>query len=347
MRDFTVIIPTWNMGSFLKPLTDSILQSPFAEIVEEILFVCEKSSDGSEKVIADLRAQQGDRKPTIRMIQPEQRKNLFVARYLGATGAKTKKIFFIDSRLTLPQSSGQALLELSKKYPAMCANADIDVTKSIFSLYWQRSHEAIFRRSYKAKKGVLTVTSENFDQYRIGGTCFYCSRELFIKESEKYLHSPILSDDTMLMRDMVRTEPISVDPDFRVWWEPRDKWKPFLKHLYTRGPGFVEYHFFESRGWLFYAVLFAMLFMIAEVLLLFVNPLLAIELALGVFALLVLSTALLARSVGEFFRLAPLHIGVIFAYGFGAIRGTWIIWKKRRLANKNNPAAHALKSNLN
>lgn len=91
MREFTVIIPTWNMGRYLEPLFNSIVRSEFAGIVEEIIFVCEKSNDGSEAVIEQLRKSQGENLPRVKMIQPNERKGLFIARYLGAKAARTKK----------------------------------------------------------------------------------------------------------------------------------------------------------------------------------------------------------------------------------------------------------------
>ena len=342
MRLVTVIIPTWNMGRFLDPLTRSILSTPFAEHVEEIIFVCEKSTDGSEAIIESLRQAQGERLPRLRLLQPERRNGLFVARYLGAKAATTKKIMFIDSRITLPESSGRAMAKLIYDYPALTANVDIDVHKNVFCLYWQRSHAAIFRRTFAANLNLNKVTAENFDQNRIGGTCFFCSRDLFVEVSERYLHRKTYSDDTLIMRDMVQVEPFFVHPEFRVQWEPRDKTRAFLKHLYVRGPGFAEYHFFEKRGWLFFLVLSGLVFLIFTLILLIYKPLLATSILLSGLLTLFFSTALIAKSASEFLMLAPLHTGVLLAYGFGALKGAWVIWKIRRaarLANKDDPAA--------
>lgn len=349
MKQFTVIIPTWNMGRYLPSLLHSILDSPFADQIEEVLFVCEKSTDGSEEVISKLAHHQGDKIPRVSVIQPEQRRGLFMARYLGAAAARTDKIFFIDSRIILPKLSGSALPELTKKYDAMCANVDIDEKKNLFCLYWQRSHETIFKRTYLANKGINKVTSENYDQYRIGGTCFYCSRNIFVELSEKYLRSPLISDDTYLLRDLVAREPIFVHPAFRINWEPRDTWKSFLKHLYVRGPGFAEYHIFEQRGWLFYTVLLGTVYLALTAAFVFVNPLVAVSLISFALMTILLSTVLFAKSPGEFIRLAPLHLGVVLSYGSGALKGIWVIWKKRQAASidKNNTTSETFKSNRN
>lgn len=322
------------MGKFLPPLLESIVNSRFADIVEEVIFVCDPSSDGSETIIESLKTKQGDEKPAVRMVVPDKQAGLFYARYVGAKAASTEKIFFIDSRITLPKISGDSLPELSQMYPAMCANVDIDTQKNIYCLYWQRSHETVFKKTYKANIGINTVTATNYDEYRIGGTCFYCSRDLFVRFSEKYLASPLLSDDTMLLKDLVSVEPITVHPNFRINWEPRDTAKVFLKHLFKRGPGFAEYHLFTHRGWLFYAVSAGFVFLLLLLAMLFVNPLLSIGILGSGILVLALTTALLAKSLKEFFLLAPLHVGVILSYGFGALRGAWVIYKKRRQIKK-------------
>lgn len=221
----------------------------------------------------------------------------------------------------------------------MSANIDIDTNKNIYCLYWQRSHETMFRSTYKRNQaGIVHVTSENFTEHRIGGTCFFCSRDLFVRLSEKYMDAPLISDDTYLMADMVKEEPIAVHPDYRVNWEPRDTAKVFLKHLYTRGPGFAQYNIFHTRGLLFYLTMMGLLFLVLFAVLLVVKPLWGLTLlAAGLLALL-LSTAVFVKSIGEFFRLAPLHAGVIMAYGFGALRGIWILWKTTaRMRPKEDP----------
>jgi glycosyltransferase involved in cell wall biosynthesis len=338
MREFTVVIPTWNMGKFLEPLFRSIVDSPFAAIVEEIIFVCDRSSDGSEEIIAGLASGQADRLPRVTLIQRPERRGTFINRYLGAKAAKTSRVFFIDSRIVLPESSARALLELVKNYPAMVANIDIDTGKNIYCLWWERAHDTFFRRSETVRESIVPINSENFDTIRIGSTCFFCPRELFLRACEPYLERPLFSDDTALFPDMVKIQAMVMHPDFRIRWEPRDSAKVFLKHLFNRGPGFAEYHLFRHRRALFGAVASGTAATLLVLLALILNPSLGLGLALFFLLLIALSTSLIARSLSEFFRLAPLHTAVILAYGFGALRGAWIVWKRNRtIANGFKP----------
>ena len=51
-------------------------------------------------------------------------------------------------------------------------------------------------------------------------------------------------------------------------------------------------------------------------------------LALGILAM-AMSTAMFAKSVGEFFRLAPLHTLSMLAYGLGALNGIRVVYFAR------------------
>jgi glycosyltransferase involved in cell wall biosynthesis len=333
VKKFSVVIPILNMAHFVERVTKAMSQGNFGSQVEEIIFVCDKSTDGTEDRIRDLQKSRKSTEPQVVLVQPEVRRGHFQARYLGAKAARTSTVFFIDARVTLTEHSLEVLPTLASKYPAMCANIDIDIHKNIFSLYWQRSHETIFSRTFKANQGINVITFENYDQQRIGTTCFFCSRDVFVQVCEKYYGKTIFSDDTLVQKDLVKIEPITLHPEFRVWWEPRDRTKAFLKHLYIRGPGFAEYHLFKKRGWLFYAFSFGFLFCLLDLILLFLHPWFAIGMALGVLTLMAATTALMAKSLKEFLILAPLHTASMIAYGVGAIRGIWMVLKNKKAGN--------------
>lgn len=329
MKRFSVVIPILNMANFVARVADSLSEGNFGQAIEEIIFVCDKSTDGTEDEIRRIQKNRRPEQPQIVLVQPEIRRGHFQARYMGAKVAKADKVFFIDARVTLPGRTKELLPKISANYEAMYANIDIDVNKNIFCLYWQRSHETIFRTTYQASLGVHEINVSNYEQNRIGTTCFYCSRDKFVEVCKIFDGKPLFSDDTILQKRLVELEPIIMHPDFRVEWEPRNKIYPFLKHLYVRGPGFAEYHIFERRGWLFYCVLAGVIFGLFELGLFFVQPLRAIVLALICLFAMASTAALIVKSVKEFFRLAPLHAAVMIFYGVGALRGIWVVYKAR------------------
>lgn len=319
------------MVDFVDRVVVAVWKGNFGQDIQEVIFVCDNSTDGTEERILALREEMKIKGgPEIIMIQPEVRRGHFQARYLGAKAAKAAKVFFIDARVTLTEKSKEVLPGLARTYPAMCANIDIDVSKNIFCLYWQRSHETIFQRTYKASQSVNVITEQNYDLHRIGTTCFFCSRSAFLEVCEKYLDQRIYSDDTLVQKDLVAIESITMHPDFRVWWEPRDELKKFLKHLYIRGPGFAEYHIFKRRGWLFYAFMFGVLFCLMDLTLFFYKPSWALGLIGLVLTGMALTTLFMAKSLREFLILAPLHTASMIAYGIGAVKGIWVVLSTRR-----------------
>jgi hypothetical protein len=332
MRDLTVVIPTFNMGRFLPALLESMTTSSLKECLSEIIVVCDRSSDGSEEIIREFIEKQKPGEPKVRLLEIETRKGVFFNRWTGAKAASTTKLLFLDSRIKVPTSTANFLSGEFSKLTSLCAVADIDSRKNIYNLYWLRSHAAVFwRREKDLESGPIEVRTDNFDQYVVGTTGFFCSRSVFLECCESFQGETVYSDDTWLMKKMAALEPIWIHPQFRIHWEPRDRLVAFLKHLYNRGPGFAEYHVFERRGLLFYGVVCGFLFLGSVFILLFFAPVLALSIFSMGLLLAAGSTFLLAQSFTEFVKLAPLHVGVLAAYGVGALRGIWVIWRKRCL----------------
>lgn len=344
LMDITIVVPTKNASAHLEPLVASVVTSGLAPHVREVIFVNDGATDDTAQVLEDLRrrGERGDGGfPKVRVITFSENLGRFIARFRGAEAAQTQKILFLDSRLQLPAGFGPTLEKLAALYPSLSGNLDIDVSKSVFALYWDRSHRRLFSRHYRDTLKPLTLTPENYDLYLKGTTIFYCSRDLWVEACRKFEKTPLYSDDTYLMKEMVQTEPITIHPEIRIWWEPRDNWKKFLKALWDRGPGFAEYHVFERRGLLFWVVMSGLLALLAWLGLLIWKPLWgAIVFGVGM-GLILLSAAAFARSPLEWIKIAPLHLGVICAYGFGALRGIWVIWKKKRREARGQFQSHA------
>lgn len=330
---FSIIVPTRDVSRHLEPLYRSVLSSGLAPRVTEVIFVLDGCVDSTAEVLRDLseRVKKEVGSPPVKMIEFPENLGRFMARYQGAEAASAQKVLFMDSRVILPIKFSEIFFEAASIYPALTGHLDIDTSRDVFSLYWDRSHRVLFRRHFKDTKGFLTLTPENFDRYLKGTTFLFCSRDVFVQSCRKFEGLPLYSDDTFLMKEMVAFEPITIHPRIRFHWVPRDNWKRFLKALWDRGPGFAEYHVFEKRGILFAALMLGLMGIFLEFVLLFVSPALALQIAAFAIALVLLSAWAFARSLMEWIRIAPLHLGVIVAYGFGALRGVWVIYRRKKL----------------
>lgn len=312
-----LIVPTYNMEEHLEPLWASFKAVGLLEILAEIIFVDDGSTDGTPHRLHQLVLQQNN----VAVVTLPENQGRFSARQQGAVRATSERLLFIDSRITVPPGFSEALHEVSQTAPNVVGCIDIDTTRNVYCLYWQRTHEFIFWRHYRDTQVPLRLTPANYDQYLKGTGLFLCSRRLFIEACSKFRDAPPLSDDTALMRLMVEHEPLLVHPALRGSWVPRGTLLAFLGRLWERGPQFAEYHLFQRRSFFFWAVVSGLLILIGLVWCSLRDPLTGLGLWTGIVVLIVLSTALFSKNLKEFFLLAPLHVAVVFTCGLSVLRG--------------------------
>jgi len=327
MSGISIVVPTFDAAPYLPSLHQSIVDSPLAKVAKEVIYICEGNGDNTDQVLAEL----AKTSPVpIRPVRPAQRLGKFGSRYEGAKLATQPRVLLIDSRVKLTPQTAKAIAEMPEQYKIISGHVDIDENKNLFCLYWLRTHARIFRRNFDEAGDIIKVTPENFDNYVTGTTILMVDRDLFVNACARFAGAPMYSDDTYLLKEMTAKSPLIVHPNVRIEWEPRREWWKFLKHLYDRGPGFAEYHIFERRGWLFYLVMCGLLGLIGVAGLLFVQPVWALALLAAGVAAMFFSTLLFAKSIAEFFRLAPLHTLSLIAYGLGAVNGARVVFLARR-----------------
>jgi glycosyltransferase involved in cell wall biosynthesis len=316
----TVVIPTYNMSSFLRELVHSLEAAGLLAVVEEVLLVNDGSTDDTQDVFDKIARERPSAR--IRMLTLHANSGRFAARVAGARAVSTSHILFLDSRVTLSADFCEKFQVALENWDNFVGTAEIDVSRSVFCLYWDRSHRFIFRKHYNAAKNPIVLTEDNYDEYLKGTGVFVCRTSLFIDVCLKYEISGLLSDDTYLLKDLVSREPIVIVPDLVVNWVPRESWGAFLGRLWERGPSFAEYHIFERRGaffWIVVALMSSLGLVLGGAIAAGPAMLGSVVMMLLLFALA--STALFARSVGEFFRLAPLHVAVVAVFGAGILYG--------------------------
>jgi glycosyltransferase involved in cell wall biosynthesis len=324
----SVVVPTKDMAEFLPELWESLRATGVVERALEVLFVDDGSQDATHATLERLQAGPDGGKLAIERL-PVCR-GRFWARYLGAQRAQGERVLFVDSRLTLAADFGESITNVAAEHENVIGCVDIDITRSVFCLYWERSHRRIFARHYRDTKQPLVLTPENFDQYLKGTSVFLCSRELFLRTCAQFESTGLLNDDTFLMKEMVKEAPLVVHPAVRIQWVPRETYGAFLLRLWERGPSFVEYHVFEHQGRFFWVVMLGVAAVASWLVLLFTMPPLAAQIALGALIASIASTAVFTLHPVEFVRLAPLHVGVLAVFGTGILRGLGVNLVRKR-----------------
>ena len=313
----SVVVPTFNMARYLPGLWVSVVQSGLVNLIEELIFVNDGSNDDTERVIQDLQKTSSK----VRVLTLTPNRGRFEARRLGAEAATSEWTLFLDSRLTVTSELAAGLASLPDTPSAFMGCVDIDTSKDVFALYWDRSHRLLFSRHFRDTKQPLLLTEQNYDRYLKGTGMFLCRRAVFLEACRRFAVAPPLNDDTFLLKEMVRLSPILIHPNIRIQWVPRDNAKGFLLRLWERGPSFVEYHVCAHRGGFFWTVLVGCLVLLGWLVCLLTMPWLGLGLLLGLGGLIALSTLLLSTKPHEFVRLLPLHVAVVGTFGCAILRG--------------------------
>lgn len=326
---FSLAIPTYNMCEHLVQLLTSIVQSSFYREVQKIIIVDDGSTDLTSERIQQW-AQAFDPDHKIQVIRLETNQGRFYARLVAAEAAQTEFLFFIDTRIRLPGDFVHWVKEFRRQYFSLMVSIRIDPGQSLYSLYWLRSHHQLFRRTWEAEEGGYLLTAENFGQHVKGTTGLFCRTSHFLKACEPFRKSGLSNDDTPLLFELTKLEPIYRDSRLYAYWEPRQNLRQFLGHLFwDRGVSFAEYHVFEKWGKLsagFFLGLAALGVLVAVA----IVDLVAASWLLGAGLLLTLSSAVFfARGFIEFLRLAPLHLLVVLSFGSGICVGVIRVFVRR------------------
>ena len=312
-----LIVPTYNMKEHLASLWSSLQNAGLLDILAEIIFVDDGSTDGTTRALTALTGNQGN----VRVLTLPKNEGRFRARQIGAANARSERLLFVDSRVTLPEGFAVALLAVNQTVTNVVGCIDIDTALNVYCLYWQRTHEFIFWRHYRDTKTPLVLTAENYDRYLKGTTIFLCSRELFLQNCSSFGDSPPLNDDAPLMRSMAKDQPLVVHPSLRANWVPRGTLVGFLQRLWERGPQFVEYHVMQQKGFFFWIVVAGIVLLAGLGSVCVVAPRQGLAVFAGTVAIIALSTALFSRTLYEFVRMAPLHVTVVCICGLSVLRG--------------------------
>jgi glycosyltransferase involved in cell wall biosynthesis len=315
----TILVPTYNMGEYLGSLAASIAGAGMLPMLAEILFVDDGSVDATPQILEEL-ARDPRFEGKLRVLRLEPNRGRFAARFEGAQIAKGEWILFLDSRLTVMEGFALNLQRVLKRGAATVGWVETDVTKNIYCLYWQRSHETVFRRHYRLTQP-LELNVQNYDLYLKGTGVFVCKTEHFLDVCRALEGMNVKSDDTLLLREMLELGPLYIDPALKVDWEPRSNLKEFLFRFFERGPGFVEYHVFKKPR--FYALaVFIGLFAVAVWFGFGLrHPLAALAIALLMMPFIALSALPFGKTWKESFKLMPLHALVILFFGSGVLYG--------------------------
>jgi glycosyltransferase involved in cell wall biosynthesis len=320
----SLVIPTFNMAQHLNRLWFSFVDSGLVSLLKEVIFVDDGSTDSTIAVLEQLSAQCAEHREKMKIVSSGRNEGRFLARYRGAVAAIGDLVLFLDSRNYINSEFTHALKKLITEHQVLIGHVDIDVTRNVYCLYWDRSHRRIFAKHFRDSQRRLWITKENYDQYLKGTTVFVSPRSLFLECCSSFLQDPPLNDDTVLLKEVVKRQPLLLDPSLRITWVPRENSRDFLKRMWERGPSFVEYHVFKHQGVFFYVVLAGLVGVFCFLIGLIIMPGVSLGALLFGLSAVGLSVFTFSRSPLEAVKMMPLHIAVVLTFGTAILYGLYV-----------------------
>ena len=309
MKQISIIIPAYNEEASIGRLLDSIEKISYPKEMYEVIVVSDGSTDGTARVVQQY--------PNVRLVNLTQNVGRYECRKAGAKNARYEHLLFVDAHSTVDPEILSALNQIDAK---VVTGHVLDAgPQGPFETFYWAIRRLIFSKFLKALNRPHYLTSENFDSMPKGTTVFYVEKELLFSTYDDLATVTMgkdASDDTKLLRAVVAREPIVIHPNVKISYFSRSTTRARVKHLYERGPKFVDYYFNPSLRNFWMVIAFPLLLLAAAVYGLFFwqGPLI-FKLA-GLVGLDLGITLLLSRSVREFFTIAwvmPVCVVVFYA----------------------------------
>lgn len=238
--DLSVVIPSYNSALWLpSTLTALRVAIERADITAEVIVVDDGSTDDTVVVLRDWRNDAVA--PVTVLSQPNSGR--FAARRAGLEAASSSTVMLLDSRVLIDADSLARIWDESRGGERVWnAHIETDPAAPLVGRFWDVPTR-LFWGDYLRRPRTMTLTADNFDSAPKGTTLLLAPLDVL---TEAFHHaaptvaSPLVSDDTKILRWVAENHGIRIDPRFSAVYRPRTTVKGFLRHAKDRGTLFVD-----------------------------------------------------------------------------------------------------------
>lgn len=322
LQSFSLVLAVYNGEETIKEALESILNIDYPKDNFELILVNDGSTDDTLSAINGFHKKHSTR-INMHILESPSNEGRIKARIKGAEKARFERIMILDHQAEMQENT----LMVASKYDSklniisnyyMEKERSVDdrvfylLRKKYYAPYWGKDFEKV------------EVTKNNFNKISKGTGGFITNKSSFLKYSNKLNKGKFENEDTKLFRLYIDNgEKLIRVPDIKLLYKNRVGGLTSLKHIFKRGPRFVDYYFRKplvlTLGFFFPISLIAVIISIAYVFPIFLGGVLLILVAINTILSIYLS-----EEIKDFFYLLYYLPGIILFFYAGILNGVRI-----------------------
>lgn len=308
----SIVTPIYNENKNIHRFFESIKKLEYPKGNLELILINDGSTDNSLEI---LQKEKDKTSIKTKIINLKKNSGRTIARETGAKNTTHNNLLFLDCKCELFPDAIKKIEEYN--YQPLVGHV-IQANENIFGKFLQLIRQNFHKNEKKDSK----ITPKNFDNKSKGTGIFLCDKTLFLNSQIKNKTDKNSSDDTKLLWNIVQKKYILSASKVKVFYHSRTSFKENIKHIFNRGPKFVDYYYTPSKKD-FWVINFTILSLLTVTLLITQN-LFLLELLITAIVLNTMIALVFAQSIKDFiilFTLFPIFSTVFFA---GIIKGLFI-----------------------
>ncbi|OGH05967.1 MAG: hypothetical protein A2W22_03505 [Candidatus Levybacteria bacterium RBG_16_35_11] len=269
----SVIVPVYNGEATLTACLNAILFQHYPKENYEIIIIDDGSTDNTPKIIENFRKLAKKKRVECLVFSFNKNSGRVSARKKGAEVAKYSDLSFIDNRCIVEKNYLNKLKKL--KFSPVIANCIINKSRSVYdrTLHLLKRKQPYYGKRFKP----VFINKANFDKIAKGTGVLFCKKNLFLHASSKMDNDFNISDDIKLLSYFVNKTNILKSPVPVAIYLSRKGFQ-FFRHIYERGPKFVDYYLNIKKARFWYFIVFPILLLVFLILIMFFRQMFLIPL---------------------------------------------------------------------
>lgn len=240
-RNYSIVLAVYNGEDSIENAIDSVFDLNYPKNNYELIVVDDGSTDQTKEILKKLLFDYKEKGFHINVISNNTNQGRIKARITAATNAKYDNILIMDTQLVLQTDA----LERASQYDLdtnIISNVFMDKHRSIDDRVLYLIRKKLYAPYWGTEYTDVEINESNFNKISKGTGGFITQRKLFLQYSKLLEGSKNENDDTKILKEYINSgQKLIRSSKIRLLYKNR-KGIDSLKHLFNRGPKFVDFY---------------------------------------------------------------------------------------------------------